>query len=93
MFFWWYICLSGVDSKEDNRKEYLALNLVMSDQPMSEVKVLSSNINNQTSSDHNIKPQKVPIAMAEVDIEFKTPEDEQQEKKVKCLLFCRLIHN
>ncbi|XP_036962319.1 sodium channel protein type 4 subunit alpha B-like isoform X1 [Acanthopagrus latus] len=72
---------TGVDSKEDNRKEYLALNLVMSDQPMSEVKVLSSNINNQTSSDHNIKPQKVPIAMAEVDIEFKTPEDEQQEKK------------
>lgn len=65
----------------------------MSDQPMSEVKVLSSNHNNQTSSDHNTTPQKVPIATAEIDIEFKTPEDEQQKKKVKCLLFCRLIHN
>lgn len=65
----------------------------MSDQPMSEVKVLSSHLNNQTISGHNIKPQKVPIATAEVDIEFKMPEDEQQGKKVKCLLFCRLNHN
>ncbi|XP_073327419.1 sodium channel protein type 4 subunit alpha B-like [Pagrus major] len=72
---------TGVDSKEDNRKEYLALNLVMSDQPVSEDKVLSGNHSNQTSSDHNIKPQRVPIATAEVDIEFKTPEDKEQEKK------------
>uniref|UniRef100_A0A671XV84 EF-hand domain-containing protein n=2 Tax=Sparus aurata TaxID=8175 RepID=A0A671XV84_SPAAU len=72
---------TGVDSIEENRKEYLSLNLVMSDQPMSEVKVLSSNHNNQTSSDHNTTPQKVPIATAEIDIEFKTPEDEQQKKK------------
>lgn len=54
------------DGKGDNKKTYLALNFVSSDEPGSEVK---------TS-----EVPKVPIATAEVDIEIKTPESDDEKK-------------
>lgn len=59
-FFWSYILLLAVNSKEDNGKEYLALNFVNSDQPGTRA---------------------APIAMAEIEIEFKTPENEEEKKQ------------
>nr|XP_046249004.1 sodium channel protein type 4 subunit alpha B-like [Scatophagus argus] len=63
-----------VSSKEDNRKEYLALNFVSSEPPVSEVKALSGNKYYITES-----PQ-APIAMPEPEIEFKTSDDKEENK-------------
>ncbi|XP_070764213.1 sodium channel protein type 4 subunit alpha B-like [Enoplosus armatus] len=72
---------TAVDSKEDNRKDYLALNFVTSDE--TEVKALSGSHGNLTSNYHNIESQRIPIAGAE--IELKTPENEEDEEKQQCV--------
>lgn len=72
-----FILSLATNSKEDDRKEYLALTSVTSDQS-SEVKALGGDHGNLT-----INYQSVPIADA-----AKTPENgEEKEKKVNCALF------
>ncbi|GAA6232848.1 sodium channel protein type 4 subunit alpha B-like [Lates japonicus] len=60
-----------VDSKKDNTKEYLGLTSATSDQPVSDIKAPKGNRGNTGF-------QRVPIAEAE--IEFKTPEDEEKKQ-------------
>ncbi|KAG8012973.1 Sodium channel protein PaFPC1, partial [Nibea albiflora] len=64
----------AVGNMEDNRKDYLTLDFVTSDQTMSEVKALSGNPDNMTSNYHNTESHGVPITAAEIKIE--------EEKKV-----------
>ncbi|XP_051249597.1 LOW QUALITY PROTEIN: sodium channel protein type 4 subunit alpha B [Dicentrarchus labrax] len=75
--------LTAVDSEEDNRmtKEFLALNLVTSDQSMSEVKSLGCNHDNVTSNYHNIASLRVPIAEAESDFETPDNDDDDDDEK------------
>ncbi|XP_070704027.1 sodium channel protein type 4 subunit alpha B [Pempheris klunzingeri] len=72
---------TGVDSEEDNRmtKEFLDLTFVTSDQPVSEVKLLSCNHSNLTSNYHNITSLRVPIAEAESDFEMPDNDDEDED--------------
>ncbi|XP_060933384.1 sodium channel protein type 4 subunit alpha B-like isoform X2 [Limanda limanda] len=68
-----------VDSKEDNKKDYLGLTSVTSvtsDQPLSESKALDSNHGNQTSK--RTFPR-VPVADAELELDI--PEKEEEEQK------------
>ncbi|KAM9843922.1 sodium channel protein type 4 subunit alpha B [Aulostomus maculatus] len=64
----------AADSNEADRKEFLALTLVPSEQPESEVKTI-----NASSNYYNIASLKVPIAKAESDIE--TPDEDEGEEE------------
>uniref|UniRef100_UPI0037E91EBE sodium channel protein type 4 subunit alpha B-like n=1 Tax=Semicossyphus pulcher TaxID=241346 RepID=UPI0037E91EBE len=66
---------SAADSEDCNRKEYLALDVVTSDQPVSEVQALRGNV----SDHHDMESQKAPIA--EIENELKTPENENEQVK------------
>ncbi|XP_069384943.1 sodium channel protein type 4 subunit alpha B-like isoform X2 [Paralichthys olivaceus] len=65
-----------VVNSEEDKKDYLGLTSVTSDQPLSESKACGSNHGNQTSK-YNF--EKVPVAEAEV--EFDMPENEEEKHK------------
>ncbi|XP_034443001.1 sodium channel protein type 4 subunit alpha B-like isoform X2 [Hippoglossus hippoglossus] len=69
-----------VNSKEDNKKDYLGLTSVTSDQPLSESKALGSNHGNQTSK---YTFQRVPVAEVELDMPGKEEEEQKQDEENK----------
>lgn len=71
-FFWLHNLSVAVDSMEENRKVYVDLNLVTSDQPVSEVKA-------------HIESQRVPTA--EIEFNRPENEDEQKKQQVNHILF------
>ncbi|KAM7002350.1 sodium channel protein type 4 subunit alpha B-like [Tautogolabrus adspersus] len=66
---------TAADSKDSNRKEYLALDVVTSDQPVSKIQALSG----KTSEHVDTEFQSAPIA--EIDDELKTTEDKEEREK------------
>ncbi|KAM7397221.1 hypothetical protein PAMP_020211 [Pampus punctatissimus] len=66
-----------VESEEDNKKEYLALTIVTSDKPMSDVKNPSCNQSNLTSNYHDTVSTAVPFADEN---KSKTPENEEKQQ-------------
>lgn len=66
-------------------KEYLALNLT-SDQSLSEVKDLSGNLGNLADKHRNIESGRAPLA--DIEIELKTPENEEEKKVNHILFYC-----
>ncbi|XP_078023800.1 sodium channel protein type 4 subunit alpha B-like isoform X3 [Epinephelus lanceolatus] len=67
---------TAINSKEDKKKDYMALTVVTSEQPMSEVRALSSDHDNPTSKDHNTDSQCVLVA-----VKMSEDEDEKEKKK------------
>ncbi|KAM7415234.1 hypothetical protein PAMA_019854 [Pampus argenteus] len=66
-----------VKSEEDNKKEYLALTIVTSDKPMSDVKNLSCNQSSLTSSYHDTVSTTVPFTDVN---ESNTPENGEKQQ-------------
>lgn len=70
-----------INTEEETKNEIMALTVVTSDEPVSEVSNLKCTQGNLTSNYHNITFLRVPIAEAESDFETLETEDEEQDEE------------